>query len=71
MSFIRDINLIQRHDVICKSCLITQNAILIFLDFIITDEEGLIFARLIEIVDIWHIVIVVAAVINVRVYERC
>ena len=34
---------------ICKSCLITQNAIFIFLDFIITDEEGLIFARFIEI----------------------
>ena len=56
---------------ICKSSLIAQNAILIFLDFIITDEEGLIFARFIKIVDVRHIVIVIAAVVNVRVYECC
>ena len=71
VSFIRDINLIQRHDVICKSRLITQDAVFIFLDFIITDKKSLILARLIEIVDVRHIVIVIAAIINVRVYQCC
>ena len=54
---------------ICKSSLITQHTIFVFLYFIIPDEKCLIFTRFIEIVYVWDVIVMVAAVIYVRVYQ--
>ena len=50
---------------ICKSSLITQHTIFVFLYFIIPDEKCLIFTRFIEIVYVRDVIVMVAAVIYV------
>ena len=67
--FIRDVDLIQGHDVICKSSLVAQDTVLIFLDFVVPDEECLVFSRFIEVVNVWNVVIMVAAIVDMRIYE--
>ena len=54
---------------ICKSSLITQHTIFVFLYFIIPDEKCLIFTRFIEIVYVRDVIVMVAAVIYVWVYQ--
>ena len=54
---------------ICKSGLVAQDTVLIFLDLVISYEERLVFGGLIEVVNVWDVVILVAAVVDVRVDE--
>ena len=69
VSFIWNIHLIQRHDMICKSCLIAKHTVFVFLYFIIPNEKCLIFTRFIEVVYVRDVIVMVAAVIYVRVYQ--
>ena len=69
VSFVWNIHLIQRHDMICKSCLIAKHTVFVFLYFIIPNEKCLIFTRFIEIVYVRDVIVMVAAVIYVRVYQ--